>query len=382
MEENNKKHEKGTLGWLRQQAKKDGFDDLSKWNKWKTSNRNIRNKICNHCNKHSTKIYAYREINNDGQFTGKWVCKICYNYRLIYGRYKNDYKSPGWFNEILEKYGKEFADWAIKNKDKVPGHFLIAGCKNDKEYRDKKARDAGFKNRQDREDYNARLLGYEDEAARYGWNVRKTKEYQDEMKKRREFRKTKEYIDSIARENGFKDDNHRRNVQRWNNEGIIPVERNEECESHIGCIIGEDRIGKHILSLIFESVDKKKFNNPGYEFVCKDPKQEFLDRYPQFKLERHKEYKIDVKTAHFLDEYWKYRIDYNNIPDYFLPIGLGTDDNTPQYIMFIHKDNIIRERKFWRRVGITIGKKYMTEFSRYDLKYELEEFKRVGDSNV
>jgi len=35
MEENNKKYEKGTLGWLREQAKKDGFDDLGKWNEWK-----------------------------------------------------------------------------------------------------------------------------------------------------------------------------------------------------------------------------------------------------------------------------------------------------------------------------------------------------------
>lgn len=28
----NKKHERGTLGWLREQAKQDGFNDLSKWN--------------------------------------------------------------------------------------------------------------------------------------------------------------------------------------------------------------------------------------------------------------------------------------------------------------------------------------------------------------
>lgn len=31
----NKKCEKGTLGWLREQAKKDGFDNIGKWQNWK-----------------------------------------------------------------------------------------------------------------------------------------------------------------------------------------------------------------------------------------------------------------------------------------------------------------------------------------------------------
>ncbi len=383
MEENNNEYEKGTLGWLREQANKDGFNDLSKWNEWKRSKRNeqrqikneqrqIKNKVCNNCKIRKIEICpSYRETDNEGKLTGKWICNICYNYKLNHGRYKNYDGSLGWFNELVEKYGKDFADWAIKNKDKVPSHILNTGCKNNKEYRDKKARDAGFKNRQDREDYNAQLLGYKDENERYGWDIKQTKEYQDEMERRREFRKTREYRDAKARENGFKDDNDRRNEQRWDSKGVIPVEDNEECESHIGCIIGEDRIGKPILDIMFENVDKKKFNNPGYEFVCKNPRQEFLDKYPQFKLERDKEYKIDVKTAHFLDEYWKYRIDHNNIPDYFLPIGLGTIDNIPRHILFIHKDEIIRERKFWKRIAIKIGKNYLSEFSKYDIKYEL-----------
>lgn len=43
MEKNSKKYEKGTLGWLREQAKKDGFDDLSKWNQWKRGQANVIN---------------------------------------------------------------------------------------------------------------------------------------------------------------------------------------------------------------------------------------------------------------------------------------------------------------------------------------------------
>ncbi len=66
--------------------------------------------------------------------------------------------------------------------------------------------------------------------------------------------------------------------------------------------------------------------------------QTFLDKYPQFKLDINKEYNIDIKTSHFLLKwgYWgSYNIDYNNIADYFMIIGLGADDNyTPIY--FFH----------------------------------------------
>lgn len=260
------KYEKGTLGWLREQqkikARKDGFDNIDDWLKWKSD--------------------------------------------------------P--FNILERKYGKEFVDWARKNKDRVPQCWIESGCKTQKEYANKKSRDAGFK------DSNERWRNYKREW-RYEAGIR------------------------------------------------LPVESYEECESYVGCIIGEDRIGRHILDMIFEDVNKNMFNNPGYDYVCSSPRQEFIGRYSQFKLEKDKEYKIDVKTAHFLDEYWKYRIDYNDIPDYFLPIGLGTVDNIPRHVLFIHKDDIIRERKFWKRVAIKIGINHLSEFKKYKLTYELEKLK-------
>lgn len=89
MIEENSKY-KVSLGWLREQqrkAKEDGFDNLHKWK--------------------------------------------CY--------------------KVLEnKYGKEFAVWAIHNKGKIPGYILNAGCKDNKEYRNKLAKDNGFKNRAER----------------------------------------------------------------------------------------------------------------------------------------------------------------------------------------------------------------------------------------
>lgn len=42
MEDN--KYEKGTLGWLREQAKKDGFDNIRRWQRWRTERANRLNR--------------------------------------------------------------------------------------------------------------------------------------------------------------------------------------------------------------------------------------------------------------------------------------------------------------------------------------------------
>jgi len=369
MKENN---EKGTLGWIKDKARKDGFDDLNKWNEYKRQKRqkSLDNEICHNCKKIKIEVGSrYREKDKQGKFTGYWICKICNNYWLNHGKYHNNYGSPGWFYELVENYGREFANWAWENRYKLPGNWLNSGCKTDKEYRDKKAQDAGFKNRQDREDYNARLLGYNNENNRYGWDKKKTKEYQDEMEERREFRKTKEYRDIQARKTGFKDSTDRKNHQRWESGKTVPMSEYEGCESHIGVCIGEDKIAKPVLNKIFEEVDKKKNNNPGFEYVCKNPKQEFINKYPQFKLEIGKEYKIDIKTAHFIGDYWKYRIDHNNMPDYFMPIALGIIDNVAQHLWLIHKDDIVRNVEFCRRVAIKIANRqdHLSEFKKFEI---------------
>jgi hypothetical protein len=66
----NKKYEKNTLGWLREQqqikAKKDGFDNVDDWLRWKAD--------------------------------------------------------P--FNILEKKWGKEFMDWVRQNRDKIPKNVL------------------------------------------------------------------------------------------------------------------------------------------------------------------------------------------------------------------------------------------------------------------
>lgn len=180
---------------------------------------------------------------------------------------------------------------------------------------------------------------------------------------------TTEYINKCAQKEGFKDSAEK--LKEWRDENGIYIQRffNEDCSIYTGICIGEDDIGRHILDMMFEEVNKKKNNNPGFEYVCNNPRQEFLDIYPQFKLERNKEYKIDIKTVHFLDEYWKYGIDYNNITDYFLLIALETVGDVFIYSWFIYKGEIIRGREFWRRVTIKIDKNHLYEFKKFDITY-------------
>lgn len=91
-----KKYDNGTLGWLREQqnikAKKDGFDNIDDWLKWKVD--------------------------------------------------------P--FNILEKKYGKEFADFARRNNGKIPDKWTNAGCKTEMEYQNKCARDAGFEDSNER----------------------------------------------------------------------------------------------------------------------------------------------------------------------------------------------------------------------------------------
>lgn len=92
--EDKKKYEKGSLAWLRKQqkinAKKDGFDNIDDWLKWK--NRSLE-----------------------------------------------------------DRYGIEFSEWAKQNKDSVPKYYLDAGCKNRTEYGNYCARRLGYKDEEDRQ---------------------------------------------------------------------------------------------------------------------------------------------------------------------------------------------------------------------------------------
>jgi len=342
--------EKGTLGWIREQAKKDGFEDnIRGWQIWKNKQEREQEK-----------------------------------------RKKEQKREQKWYKELEDKYGKEFADWAMENKGRVPIWWINAGCKNQAEYKSKwvqkklkeEAKKDGFDNVDDWSKWKKDQNWYDYLKNRYG------KDFADWAMENKDHvpiwwinagcKTVTEYNNKCAQDAGFKDYNERQREWRHETGRNLPYEFNEDCSSYVGVATGEDIVGRPILDMIFEDVVKKDYGNPGYEFLCKNPRKEFLNRYPfilEGILERDKEYKIDVKTRHFLGERWIYKIDYNNIADFFMIIGLGTIDDIPQFVLLIYKDKIIRGIKFWRRTGIEIDKDQLSEFGKYELKEELERFK-------
>jgi len=151
--------------------------------------------------------------------------------------------------------------------------------------------------------------------------------------------------DIWAQNEGYKDydeykKRYKRNWQRlpenkekkkcWylNNTDYNRGENNPNCSDFLGIVVGEDVIAIRILSGIFEHIKKiTNHSNPGFDFVCKNPRQEFIDTYPQFRLDRDKEYRIDVKTARLKTKKFTFAIDYNKIADYFLLIGTNDEYN-------------------------------------------------------
>lgn len=251
-------------------AKKDGFYNLSEWNKWK------------------------RE----------------------YGK---------WYKELEDKYGKEFVEWVIQNRGKIPDKWLNLGCKTGKEYLDKLAQNKGYHDRAER--------------CRY---------------------------------------------YRYNTGRSSPSSQNEDCADSFGIDIGEELFRRFLLT-IFEYVEHMKRGNRGFDFICKNPRQEFIDKYHQFKFEKDKEYRIQHKARCIRydtnsDEWsgWHYSISdrngYNNNTDYFILSAWDDRDNLNiLHIWIFYKNDMVRGEKFWKRKGfvITNTPKKLKEFQNYELTDEL-----------
>lgn len=149
-----------------------------------------------------------------------------------------------------------------------------------------------------------------------------------------------------------------------------PMEINKACTASLGVDIGEMVIAKKFLEIIFGCVEKMGYRNHGFDFICKNSRQEFIDKYPQFKLEIDKEYNIDAKTRCLsCDNNWRFDID-SNIPDYFLFSALDNrKDLNILHCLLIHRDEIIKGNKLWERDYITLTNKlkFLLPFKRFDL---------------
>jgi len=190
-----------------------------------------------------------------------------------------------------------------------------------------------------------------------------------------------EYLDKFAKKHGYNTHSEYTNEVRYINGIRTPLSENKDCESYFGVYVVEHILNK-FLPTIFDYVEYMKYGNRGFDFICKDPKKEFIDRYPQLKLKRGIEYKIQ-STARCLDfgtDYFHFPIMHNDIAEYFIFSAWDNRDNLNLlHIWMINKNDIVRERKFWRRdaINITNRHKYLIEFNRYEIINELDKLKEI-----
>ncbi len=151
------------------------FDNVRNWQNWK---RDLKNK-------------GIKQQKIDSTERRKQEIELC------------------WYNNLVEKYGKEFAEWAKQNRGKIFDKYLIAGCKN-----------------------------------------------------------AREYYDKLAQKLGCRNNSERVKIRRWNNGECSPMSENYECASYFGVHIAENYISK-----LFEDPVVAPYGTRGYDWICKKGKK-------------------------------------------------------------------------------------------------------------
>lgn len=161
----------------------------------------------------------------------------------------------------------------------------------------------------------------------------------------------------------------------------IPSSEDENLSQYFGNL-GE-KLLKKFLHTIFENVERMKYTNFGYDFICNNVSKEFIDKYPIFKLEANKEYRIQVRTRcrRVYGKYirWDFTVNYDNA-DYFILIAFDNREDLNIIHMWIfHKNDIVRGDKFWRRDSFTITDTpfKLDEFLDHELVNELVTLKEL-----
>lgn len=304
------------------------------------------------------------------------------------------------FQEDIKKYrfenGNKFIYWMqqngiLKNHSDVDREHLDylakrKGFKNHNEHRIRLVEEKGFENIADYNNFLANKKGFRNHSD-YILNRLNEKgfknwpDYIDHLAKDKGFKDLREYHTYLVQRRGYKDLNEYYKEMSWNRGDYSPMSENYECPLYIGIYISQS-IAKEILSKIFEYVEEMKVNNPGYDFICRNPRKEFINRYPQFKLENNKDYKIDSKGPRLIFSNWRYieqwnfAINRNRTADYFLLIGINNvecDDPEnifPIYIWFIHRTEIIRERKIndFTSFKVSNNSGHISILEKYELK--------------
>lgn len=178
---------------------------------------------------------------------------------------------------------------------------------------------------------------------------------------------TIKYYQELANKDGFD------NIKEWlkwkdeTNYKLLPD--NYSCSTYLGKI-GEN-ISDLMLTELFGSIERKiPLHGGGYDRIVKGG------------------HKIDIKVRclrHKKNHGWigySFEIDHNDNADYFLLIGIDNlIDKKLMYIWLIHRDDIVRGRKFYRRASFNITNKenYLHELQKYDVSNKLKGIKEYRD---
>ena len=334
-----------SIGWLREKAKRNGFDSLEDWNKSKNIDRDnliqevsVGSDDVNEYEKGSIGWLRNKAKKNGFNSLEDWNKSKNADRKILARRVsikslKEDASEYGFENNV-----REFVKWARQNGISR-NHADIYH-----DIRMRSAKNAGFDN---------------------------ISEYMKDY-----YRNNVEYMREYARERTWKKNSE-------------PMSENKDSSSFFGVFVGEG-IFKEYLLTIFENVEKMDYGNPGFDFICKNPRQDFIDKYPQLKLTIDSEYKIQLEVCCLYDHinkssYFKFHVKHNNTPDYYILVGFNTRECLDiLHIWMFHRNDMIRKgnsytkkEEFWKRNSITItdDPDYLERFKYYEIVYKLNELK-------
>lgn len=291
---------------------------------------------------------------------------------------QNKKHSIGYFLELAKKDGfegesafKRWNDWRKQN-GKIANYTKI-----DKERNEKIAKNAGYKS-----------LGEYNLMCRERWATDKGYASFSEY--------VRDHSDIWARNKGYDSNNERRNKRDWENGKRIPMSENEDCSLYFGVVKGEEVV-KRYFETVFEYVEKLNPTHRWFDFLCRNPTQEFISMYGHLGIEKNKEYKIQTKVSS-LDCYncLCFSIKYNQNVDFFILIGFDNRDNLNTVNMWlIGKEEMIRARELkngrgyiittkslWNRSSLNIymntkSKMSYVYFDKYALTDQIDRFCKI-----
>ncbi len=174
------------------------------------------------------------------------------------------------------------------------------------------------------EEKMAIVLGLESHTEYNRWRHRNTL-------KNANCKNSREYQNKCANKLNFRDNAER--VRNYRHKNGIKIPINECEENDWSAYFGNktEELFKEFLLTIFEHVERMHNSNKGFDFRCKNPKQEFITKYSYLKLDKEKEYRIQLKIR-CLDRFnnvsrWSYKIGYNNMADMFILVGFDSKEN-------------------------------------------------------